>query len=46
MAEVARKHPQALVCLLTAPRVLGLTTQSPIELWVAIPNKSRAPRID
>ena len=46
MAEVARKHPQALVCLLSALRVHGLTTQSPFELWVAIPNKSRAPRID
>ena len=46
MAEVARKHPQALVCLLSALRVHGLTTRSPFELWVAIPNKSRAPRID
>ena len=46
MAEVARKHPQAIVCLLSALRVHGLTTQSPFELWVAIPNKSRAPRID
>lgn len=46
MAEVARRHPQAIVCLLSALRVHGLTTQSPFELWVAIPNKSRAPRID
>ena len=46
MAEVARKHPQAIVCLLSALRVHGLTTQSPFELWVAIPNKSRTPRID
>ena len=46
MAEVARKHPQAIVCLLSALRAHGLTTQSPFELWVAIPNKSRAPRID
>ena len=46
MAEVARKHPRAIVCLLSALRVHGLTTQSPFELWVAIPNKSRAPRLD
>ena len=46
MAEVARKHPRAIVCLLSALRVHGLTTQSPFELWLAIPNKSRAPRID
>ena len=46
MAEVAHRHSQAVVCLLSALRVHGLTTQSPFELWLAIPNKSRAPRID
>jgi predicted transcriptional regulator of viral defense system len=46
MAEVARRHPQAVVCLLSALRLHGLTTQSPFELWLAIPNKSRAPKID
>ena len=46
LAEVARKHPQAIVCLLSALRVHGLTTQSPFEVWLAIPNKARAPRMD
>lgn len=45
LAEVARKHPQALVCLLSALRVHDLTTQSPFEVWLAIPNKARAPKL-
>jgi predicted transcriptional regulator of viral defense system len=46
LAEVARKHPQAIVCLLSALRFHDLTTQSPFEVWLAIPNKARAPRMD
>jgi len=46
LAEIARKHPQAIVCLLSALRLHELTTQSPFEVWLAIPNKARAPRID
>ena len=46
LAEVARKHPQAIVCLLSALRVHELTTQSPFEVWLAIPNKARAPKMD
>jgi predicted transcriptional regulator of viral defense system len=45
LAEVARKHPQAIVCLLSALRLHELTTQSPFEVWLAIPNKARAPRM-
>lgn len=46
LAEVARKHPQAIVCLLSALRVHDLTTQAPFEVWLAIPNKARAPKMD
>ncbi|WP_018876727.1 MULTISPECIES: type IV toxin-antitoxin system AbiEi family antitoxin domain-containing protein [unclassified Thioalkalivibrio] len=46
LAETARKHPRAVVCLLSALRFHNLTTQSPFEVWLAIPNKARAPRID
>lgn len=46
LAEVARRHPQAIVCLLSALRVHDLTTQSPFEVWLGIPNKARAPRTD
>lgn len=46
LAEVGRKHPQAIVCLLSALRVHDLTTQSPFEVWLAIANKARAPKMD
>jgi predicted transcriptional regulator of viral defense system len=46
LAEVARKHPQAIVCLLSALRFHDITTQSPFEVWLGIPNKARAPRMD
>lgn len=46
LAEVARKHPQAIVCLLSALRFHDLTTQSPFEVWLAIPNKARTPQMD
>lgn len=46
LAEVARKHPQAIICLLSALRFHDLTTQSPFEVWLAIPNKARSPKMD
>ena len=46
LAEVARKYPEGIVCLLSALRVHNLTTQSPFEVWLAIPNKNRAPKMD
>jgi predicted transcriptional regulator of viral defense system len=46
LAEVACKHPQIIVCLLSALRVHDLTTQSPFEVWIAIPNKARATKMD
>jgi predicted transcriptional regulator of viral defense system len=46
LAEIAIKHPQAIICLLSALRFHELTTQAPFEVWLAIPNKARAPKID
>lgn len=46
LAEVAHTHPQAIICLLSALRLHNLTTQSPFEVWLAIPNKARAPKLD
>jgi predicted transcriptional regulator of viral defense system len=46
LAEVARKYPRAAVCLLSALRFHEVTTQAPFEVWLAIPNKARAPRLD
>ena len=45
LAEIASKHPQTLVCLLTALSFHGLTTQAPFEVWIAIGNKARAPQM-
>lgn len=46
LAEVSSKHPQVLVCLLSALAFHGLTTQAPFEVWVAVDNKARAPQFD
>jgi predicted transcriptional regulator of viral defense system len=46
LAELALKHPGVVICLLSALRLHNLTTQSPFELWAAIPNKARAPKSD
>lgn len=46
LAEVARRHPRAVVCLLSALRFHELTTQAPFEVWLAIHNKARPPQLD
>lgn len=46
LAIVARKVPGAVICLLSALRFHGLTTQNPFEVWLAIENKSWRPRLD
>ena len=46
LAEVASKYSGGIVCLLSALRVHELTTQSPVEVWLAIPHKGRAPKMD
>lgn len=46
LAEVSRKYPKTLICLLSALRFHGLTTQAPYEVWIAIPNKAYAPSME
>jgi len=46
LAQVAKRVPVGVFCLLTALRFHGLTTQSPAEVWIAIPEKARRPRLD
>lgn len=46
LAEVARRVPNGVVCLLSALRFHGLTTQAPFEVWLAIANKAIAPKLD
>lgn len=43
LAEAARQVPHGIICLLSALRFHGVTTQSPFEVWIAIANKARAP---
>jgi predicted transcriptional regulator of viral defense system len=45
LAEVARRVPEGVVCLLSALRFHGLTTQNPLEVWLAIGRKAWRPRI-
>lgn len=44
LAEAARLAPKGVVCLLSALRHHGLTTQLPSAVWLAIPHKARAPK--
>jgi predicted transcriptional regulator of viral defense system len=46
LAHVAKRVPDGVFCLLTALRFHGLTTQSPAEVWIALPEKARRPRLD
>ena len=46
LAEVARRVPDGVVCLLSALRFHGLTTQNPFEVWLAIGHKAWRPRIE
>ena len=44
LAEVSQRVPHAVICLLSALRFHGITTQAPMQVWIAIAPKARAPR--
>lgn len=46
LAQVAKRVPQAVVCLLSALQFHELTTQVPHEVWIALPEKARIPQLD
>ena len=46
LAEVSRKVPKGVVCLLSALRFHNLTTQAPFEVWLAVENKAVKPKLD
>ena len=46
LAEAARRVPNGIVCLLSALRYHELTTQAPLEVWMAIPEKAWQPCVD
>lgn len=43
LAMASARVPHGVVCLLSALRFHGLTTQNPAEIWFAIDRKARAP---
>ena len=46
LAQVAKRVPSAVICLLTALRFHELTTQLPADVWIALPEKARKPQLD
>lgn len=46
LAEASVRVPRGVVCLLSALRVYEIGTQAPFEVWMAIPQRMVAPRID
>jgi predicted transcriptional regulator of viral defense system len=46
LAEACKQVPRGVVCLLSALRFHDLTTQSPFEVWMAIGEKARLPKVD
>ena len=45
LALASARVPHAVVCLLSALRFHGLTTQNPSEIWLAVDRKARAPAV-
>ena len=43
LAEVAKRVPRAVACLISALSFHGLTTQIPHEVWIAIDRRARRP---
>lgn len=46
LAHVGKRVPAGVFCLLTALRFHDLTTQNPAEVWIALPEKARKPRLE
>lgn len=44
LAEVSRRMPRAVICLLSALRFHDLTTQAPFEVWVLVDDHAYVPR--
>jgi len=45
IAEVSKRIPKGVVCLLSALSIHGITTQSPFDVWLAIDGKSRKAQV-
>ena len=46
LAEAAKRVPHGVVCLLSALQFHELTSQAPFEVWLAIGEKARLPKVD
>lgn len=46
LAEICKRVPNGVVCLLSALRFHELTTQAPFEVWLAIGEKAWRPRVE
>jgi predicted transcriptional regulator of viral defense system len=46
LAEVAKRVPNGIVCLLTALRFHALGTQHPREVWLAVDRRAAIPKLD
>ena len=46
IAEVGKRVPHGVVCLLGALQYHHLTTQAPFEVWLAIAEKARLPKVE
>jgi predicted transcriptional regulator of viral defense system len=44
LAEAAKLSPKGVICLLSALRFHGLTTENPAEVWLAVPRGARPPK--
>ena len=46
IAEASKRVHGGVICLLSALRLHGLTTQAPFEVWMAIERKSWLPKVE
>jgi predicted transcriptional regulator of viral defense system len=46
LAEVSKRVPNAIICLISALQFHDLTTQIPHQIWIAIENKQWKPTFD
>jgi predicted transcriptional regulator of viral defense system len=46
LAEVAKRVPRGIVCLLSALRFHAIGTQHPREVWLAVDRRAGVPRLD
>ncbi|MCP3917784.1 MAG: transcriptional regulator [bacterium] len=46
LVEVAARVPHGVICLLSAMRFHGLTTQNPHDVWILLDRRARSPAFD